>query len=174
MPIGATKFRRVCSKFATGITVLTARDAAGRAHGMTANSFTSVSLHPPLILVCVDLRAHILKHLREDGGFAVNVLEESQEALSVKFAQRVEDRFDTVEWAAGGKTGAPLIRGVLATLECLIVRIVEAGDHSIVIGEVQDAVWREGQPLVYFSSEYRRLDGPTSGLPAERRLPRSG
>ncbi len=174
MPIGATKFRRVCSKFATGITILTARDAGGGAHGMTANSFTSVSLEPPLILVCVDLRAHILKHLREGGAFAVNVLDEDQEALSVRFAQRVEDRFDTVEWTAGRKSGAPLIGGVLATLECVIVRMVEAGDHSIVIGEVQDAVWRDGLPLLYFSSRYQKLDGPTSGLPAERRQPRSG
>ena len=164
MPIGATKFRRVCGKFATGITVLTARDTAGGAHGMTANSFTSVSLHPPLILVCVDMRAHILKHLKMDGALAINVLDESQEALSVRFAESVEDRFDTVQWTAGVKTGAPLIGGVLATLECRIVRMVEAGDHSIVIGEVLDAIWRDGQPLVYFSSEYRRLDG---ALPSE-------
>jgi flavin reductase (DIM6/NTAB) family NADH-FMN oxidoreductase RutF len=157
MPIAPSEFRQVCGKFATGITVLTARDAAGTPHGMTANAFTSVSLEPPLVLVCVDLRAHILRHLRVGGAFAVNVLREHQVSLSVRFAQSVEDRFETVEWKPGERTGAPILAAALASIECVGVRLVEAGDHSIVIGEVLSGWCEEGKPLVYFSSRYRRL-----------------
>ncbi len=160
MPIDPADFRRACGKFATGIAVLTARDRQGAPYGMTANSFTSVSLDPPLVLVCVDFRSRILEHLREGAAFAVNVLREDQEEISVRFAQSVDDRFDGVEWREGEKSAAPLLAAVLATIECVASRLVEAGDHAIVIGEVQRAAWGEGRPLLYFSSAYRKLDTP--------------
>jgi flavin reductase (DIM6/NTAB) family NADH-FMN oxidoreductase RutF len=148
-------FRRVCSKFATGITVLTLCDANGAPHGMTANSFTSVSLDPPMILVCVDLKARILPHFAAGVRFAVNVLDESQQDLSNTFARNGE-RFQGIDWGPG-ETGSPILGGVLASLECSVAQIVEAGDHVVVVGKVSHATWREGQPLIYFNSSYQAL-----------------
>ncbi|MGH9657392.1 MAG: flavin reductase family protein [Bryobacteraceae bacterium] len=154
--LGGADFRRVCAKFATGVTVLTVRDREGVAHGMTVSSFTSVSLAPPLVLVCVDHRTRVLDFFHEGTAFAVNVLEEGQRELSQRFARPGEDRFQGVAWR-DGKLGAPLLEGVLATIECEVTRRVAAGDHEILIGVVRIAGWREGRPLVFYGSEYREL-----------------
>lgn len=150
------QFRRICGKFASGITVATVLDAAGGAHGMTANSFTSVSLTPPLVLVCVDHRARILEHFRTGEYFGVNILAASQKHFSDKFAGSGYDRFEGVNWYSG-QTGVPLLPDVLATLECARVNVVTAGDHDIVIGEVLHANCQDGDPLVFYGSQYRCL-----------------
>jgi len=150
------QFRRICGKFASGITVATVLDAAGAPHGMTANSFTSVSLTPPLVLVCVDHRARILEHFRIGEHFGVNILGAGQRHFSDKFAGSGYDRFEGVEWRAG-ETGVPLLPDVLATLECARVKVVTAGDHDIVIGEVLHANCQDGDPLVFYGSQYRCL-----------------
>jgi flavin reductase ActVB len=150
------QFRRICGKFASGITVATVLDAASVCHGMTANSFTSVSLTPPLVLVCVDHRARILEHFRNSEYFGINILGAEQRHLSEKFAGSGYDRFEGVEWYAG-QTGVPLLPDVLATIECSRVNVVTAGDHDIVIGEVLHANCRDGEPLVFYSSQYRCL-----------------
>ncbi len=147
-------FRGACSKYATGIAILTVLDKQGVPHGMTANSFTSVSLDPPLVLACVDHSAAILAHFRASGFMGINILNEGQHRLSMHFAQAGEDRFGPVEWQRG-MTGVPLLPEVLATLECSIVNVVEAGDNSILIGEVLHAGFREGKPLLYFDRGYR-------------------
>jgi len=126
---------------------------------MTASSFTSVSLDPPLILVCVYHRAAVLKHLRTSDHLAVNVLREEQRELSEHFARRGEDRFNRIPWEAGHHGGVPLIPGALATFECGRHSMVDAGDHTIVIAEVLRLECHEGRPLVYFGSGYHRLDG---------------
>ena len=150
-------FRRVCSKFATGITVVTLTRSDGSPMGLTVNSFTSVSLEPPLILVCLDLRTSALQDLGLGAAFAINVLSEDQRELSERFARFGEnDRFEGIEWVEG-EAGAPLLDGVLATVECTVVRRIEAGDHEIVIGEAQRASWHDGTPLVYFNSGYQAL-----------------
>jgi flavin reductase (DIM6/NTAB) family NADH-FMN oxidoreductase RutF len=150
-------FRRVCSKYATGITILTVLDARGAPHGMTANSFTSVSLDPPLILVCIDKRTSILGNFETGTRFAINVLDESQKDLSSLFARSRQDRFEGLDWTPG-VTGVPVFPGVLATLECAVTQMVDAGDHVVVIGEALHAAWRdEGQPLIYFNSGYQAL-----------------
>jgi flavin reductase (DIM6/NTAB) family NADH-FMN oxidoreductase RutF len=149
-------FRRVCSKFATGITILTVLDARGDPHGMTVNSFTSVSLSPPLVLVCIDRQAAMLGDFAHGTRFAINVLQEDQKDLSNHFARKGGDRFEGVEWRPG-ETGAPVLPHVLATLECGVTQMVEAGDHVVVIGEALHASWREGQPLIYFNSGYQAL-----------------
>src|SRR5712692_3461829 len=110
-------FCRVCGKFASGITISTVLDAAGRAQGMTANSFTSVSLVPPLLLICVDHRSKLLECFRERNHFGINVLHQSQRYLSERFAGRGYDRFEGVDWYPG-QTGAPLLPNALATIEC--------------------------------------------------------
>jgi flavin reductase (DIM6/NTAB) family NADH-FMN oxidoreductase RutF len=149
-------FCRNCGKFATGITVVTVLDDAGGPHGMTANSFTSVSLEPPLVLVCVDHRARILKDLRTSKHFGINILEEHQKALSSHFARSAHDRFDGIEFLPG-HTGVPLLPGMLSTMECEIRTLTEAGDHTIVVGEVIHATCHDGKPLIYFGSHYRHL-----------------
>lgn len=155
-PVDADCFRRTCGKFATGIAIVTVLDSAGTPHGMTVNSFTSVSLEPPLVLVCIDNRATILKHLQAAAAIGINVLGEEQGALSVRFAKPGEDRFGTVEWHAG-ELGVPLIPDALAVFECAVRRFVEAGDHHILIAEAQWVTWGEERPLLYFDSEYRVL-----------------
>jgi flavin reductase ActVB len=149
-------FCRNCGKFATGITIATVLDTGGAPHGMTANSFTSVSLEPPLVLICVDHSARILDHFRRAGHFGINVLEEHQRALSAHFARRGTDRFDGVEWYPG-VTGVPLLPDVLSTMECALRQFIDVGDHAILIGEVLHARCGEGMPLIYFASHYRKL-----------------
>jgi flavin reductase (DIM6/NTAB) family NADH-FMN oxidoreductase RutF len=154
-------FRRVCSKYATGITILTVLDSFRVPHGMTVNSFTSVSLSPPLILVCIDRQTPILSHFKPGTRFGVNVLHEEQKELSTWFARSGHDRFSGMEWHAG-ETGVPVLPGMLATLECEVSQMIEAGDHLVVIGAALHATWREGQPLVYFNSSYQSLRSGTS------------
>jgi flavin reductase (DIM6/NTAB) family NADH-FMN oxidoreductase RutF len=156
--VDKTAFRRACAKFPTGVTVLTMRDSEGGARGMTASSFTSVSLDPPLVLVCVDNKASVINHLRRSRHVGINILSEGQSELSSRFARRGEDRFADIQWVAGHH-GVPLIPGVLASFECGIDRMVDAGDHAIVIAEVLRAEYRDGRPLVYFGSGYHKLDG---------------
>ncbi len=154
--VDARIFRRTCAQFATGITVVTTLDGHGHPHGMTVNSFSSVSLEPPLVLVSIDLRNAILGHFISTEWFAINILAEHQEHLSRRFSTATENRFVDVEWSAG-ISGMPLLAGVLAHLECSVVRTFEAGDHTVLIGEVRSAAWHEGTPLVYFNSSYREL-----------------
>ncbi|MBZ5592106.1 MAG: flavin reductase family protein [Acidobacteriia bacterium] len=156
--LSKTEFCRACAKFPTGVTIVTVLDAEGSPHGMTASSFTSVSLDPPLVLVCVDHGASVLAHLRRAQHIGINILSESQQDLSAHFARRGHDRFDGVEWRAG-HGGVPLLPGALAWFECSIHRMVDAGDHTILITEVLDAEYGGGRPLVYFSSGYHKLDG---------------
>jgi flavin reductase ActVB len=160
--IGRADFCSACAKFPTGVTVVTVRDTLGSPHGMTASSFTSVSLDPPLVLVCVDHRAKLLEHVRRSKYLGINILSEGQHQLSVHFARREQDRFGGVDWTAGHH-GVPLIPGVLAALECRKVRMVDAGDHAILIAEVLRTEYRDGRPLVYFGSGYHKLDGSNGG-----------
>lgn len=149
-------FRRACGRFATGITVVTLLDGEGHPHGVTVNSFASVSLEPPLVLVSIDLRNAILGHFLSSAWFAINILAEHQEHLSRRFSSATEERFTGVDWHAG-ISGMPILDGVLAYLECAVTRTFEVGDHTVLIGEVRHAEYREGRPLVYFESGYRGL-----------------
>ena len=155
--IDAQLYRRTCARFATGITVVTVVDSNGDPHGMTVNSFSSVSLDPPLVLVSIDLRNAILGHFLSSSFFAINILAEHQEGLSQRFSSAAANRFEGVAWA-GAESGPPLLEGVLAQLECSVVRIFEAGDHTVLIGEVLRSGYRAGRPLVYLDSAYRGLD----------------
>jgi flavin reductase (DIM6/NTAB) family NADH-FMN oxidoreductase RutF len=149
-------YRRACSLFATGITVITTVDANGHPHGMTVNSFSSVSLAPPLVLVCIDLRNAILGHFLTSAWFAVNILADDQENVSRRFSSASENRFHGMDWGKG-PSGVPLLAGVLAHMECAVTKTFEAGDHAVLIGEVRSAAYRDGQPLVYFNSSYQNI-----------------
>jgi flavin reductase (DIM6/NTAB) family NADH-FMN oxidoreductase RutF len=152
----AETFREACARFATGVTVATVRATDGTPHGLTASSFTSVSIQPPLILICIDYACTFLSHFRACTNFAVNVLEESQRELSVRFAQMPEGRFEGIHWYPG-QAGAPLLGGCIANIECRLSSIIEAGDHAIFLGEVIRAETRPGRPLLYFNRDYRTL-----------------
>lgn len=154
--IHADAFRNACTQFATGVAIATVLAPDGSPHGLTVSSFTSVSLSPPLILICVDRECGIWPRFRDAPFFALNVLSEAQRNLSVIFSVQPEGRFDGVSWRPG-TDGPPLIHDALAQFECRTERIVEAGDHAIVIGEAQRVASNPGQPLLYFNRGYRSL-----------------
>ena len=156
MSVDPAAFRQACGKFATGITIVTVIGPDGLPHGMTVNSFTSVSLEPPLVLVCIDRKATILPKLQSARDFGINVLAEDQQDLSTQFARRGLDRFDAVPWSAG-ELGVPLIDGALAHYECSVASLTEGGDHLIFIGEVQRLQCFAGRPLLYYESGYATL-----------------
>jgi flavin reductase (DIM6/NTAB) family NADH-FMN oxidoreductase RutF len=168
MALTATEFRIALRTFAAGVTVVTTRDRTGRPSALTASAFTSVSLDPPLVLVCVDHAASAHPDFRARGWFAVNVLRREQEALSRRFATSGGDKFRGVSWHES-HAGLPLLDGALATLECRIVDAHEAGDHTIFIGQVESASVAGGQPLVYFHGGYHSLAADRGAPPDDGR-----
>ncbi|MFN7918598.1 MAG: flavin reductase family protein [Bryobacteraceae bacterium] len=154
--VGGAEFRRLCSRFATGVAIATTLDERGQPHGMTVNSFASVSLDPPMVLICVDLQSNLMPMFLHCRYYGVNVLNEDQQELSHRFAQSGHDRFGGIEWQAG-KSGVPLLPGALAHFECRLDRSLDAGDHAVLIGEVVGGRAFSGSPLLYFESKYRRL-----------------
>jgi flavin reductase (DIM6/NTAB) family NADH-FMN oxidoreductase RutF len=151
-------FRRACAKFATGITVVTTITRAGIPHGLTVNSFTSVSLVPPIVSICISLRCSVLPALRTGSHFGINILSEGQTETSARFAGVCEGRFDGIAWHRGS-SGVPLLKGVLACFECRLLSHLDVGDHAILLGEVEHAETFTGKPLLYFDSQYSRLSG---------------
>lgn len=139
--------------FATGVTIVTTLAPDGSPRGFTANSFTSVSLDPPLVLVCIDRRAQSYAAFTEGSGFAVNILAQDQRDLSQRFASKTKDKFAGVAWSRGTH-GLPILDGALAWLECRHWRRVTAGDHVVLIGEVVDLGVNSGEPLTFFGSAY--------------------
>jgi flavin reductase (DIM6/NTAB) family NADH-FMN oxidoreductase RutF len=157
--ISSDEFRHVLGHFATGVTVITTFDEAGRPTGLTASSFTSVSLDPPLILVCVDHKAISYPALRDAGRFAVNILHIEQEHISRRFATtRIENKFEGVEYSVTARR-LPIIKDVHAHLECTTVSTHQAGDHTIFVGRVESAQAGDGHPLLYYRGRYDRLGG---------------
>jgi len=153
----ARTLRDAMGCFATGITVVTAMTEDGVPVGLTANSFTSVSLDPPLLLVCIANTAGTAPILKNTEYFAVNMLQTSQQPTSNRFAGRSEDRFALTAWNPG-ETGVPLIEGSLGSFECKSHSLHEGGDHFILIGEVLRAEYEPRRdPLLYFRGKYRRL-----------------
>lgn len=154
--VPAALFRRVCGAFATGVGVATVIGRDGKPHGLTVNSFTSVSLHPPLILICIGHRAATHGPFSTAASFAVNFLDETQQPLSERFASSHPARFEGLRWSCGA-TGAPVLEDALAVLECETWRRMDAGDHTVFFGLVKEARVRDGRPLLYFGGSYRRL-----------------
>ncbi|MCY7397975.1 MAG: flavin reductase family protein [Sphingomonas bacterium] len=143
--------------FATGVTVVTCFDETGDPVGLTANSFTALSLDPPLLLVCVATDSASAGPLTAADAFAVNVLQTDQRPASITFSTRGEDRFGQTEWSVG-EHGAPVLMDSLSVFECRRHAIHEGGDHLILIGEVTKASFKPGlDPLLYFRGSYRRL-----------------
>ena len=150
------EFRKACARYATGVTVVTVLSPNGPPQGLTVNSFTSVSLETPLVLVCIAKTATAYASFLSSKAFVVNVLREEQIDLSQHFASSKSERFEGVAWHEGVR-GAPVLDGVLAVLECTMHDSFDAGDHTVFIGEVERAESHEGTPLLYFASAYRKL-----------------
>ena len=144
--------------FATGVTVITTRDQAGRPYGLTANAVTSLSLEPPLLLICVDRKAETFPHFFDSKIFVLNILAASQEDVSRRFAKTGGDKFAGIACRIG-HLDTPILEGTLGHVECRIIETLEGGDHVIHIGEVQHAEAREGPPLIFFRGKYRQLTG---------------
>jgi flavin reductase (DIM6/NTAB) family NADH-FMN oxidoreductase RutF len=156
--IDPDSFRSVLGRFASGITVVTARDPAGRDVGMTVSAFCSVSLRPPLVQVCIDQAASMYGALLEATAFGVTVLAAEQEALSRRFAAvDSSHRFEGIGYVRG-ENGVVLLDEALAHLECRKVAHHEAGDHTIFIGEVERAAARDGRPMLYYRGGYAQLE----------------
>jgi flavin reductase (DIM6/NTAB) family NADH-FMN oxidoreductase RutF len=151
-----TEFRTACSKFPTGVTITTVLGQDGCPYGITISSFASVSLAPPLLLICIDRRSSILQHLAVGSYFAVNVLSEEQHSFSLQFSCNWSQRFAGVPWYSGN-TGAPLISDVPAAFECRAIEQIPAGDHFVFIGEVLHVVSRELLPLTYVGRRYAQI-----------------
>ena len=156
MSVSSEEFRTALSRFASGVTVVTSVESSGKFHGMTVASFCSVSLDPPLILVCVNRNAGSRDVISESGRFAVNVLGSEASGLSNLFASSSEDRFEGVD-IDPGLGGVPLLRDAIASIECTVYREDDGGDHIIFLGKVEKMRVADGGPLVYWKSGYREL-----------------
>lgn len=155
MPIDEAAFKLAMSHFASGVTVVTT-EHDGRPYGMTVASFASLSLHPPLVLVCVEKSVKTHDAIASSQKFGVSILGAEQAAVSARFASRTDDKFSGVE-VTRGELGVPLIAGALTTLECELYDQLPGGDHSIFVGRVLASSTRDGTPLLYFRSGYREM-----------------
>ncbi|HXT14384.1 MAG TPA: flavin reductase family protein [Gemmatimonadaceae bacterium] len=157
--IDAETFRAVLGRFASGVTILTARDDAGLDHGMTASAVCSLSLDPTLVLVCIDHDASMHPLMLEHPSFGINILSSDQEAYSRRFAAEEDDRFEGIAFHRG-HNGVVLLEDALAHMECHVVRHHDAGDHTIFIAEVDRAepAAADGRPLLYYRGGYAQLE----------------
>ena len=154
--INADDFRRACGLWATGVSIVTSVDGQGKPFGLTMNAVTSLSLDPPMFLVCVDKGSDTLKAILDSGVFCVNVLAQGQQALSDRFAKKGDDKFSGIEHEAGS-TGAPVLAGTLLAIECTVKAVLPGGDHEIFCGEVEQVRAdhaESAEPLLYYGGQY--------------------
>ena len=156
MPVTPDDFRAALSRFPSGITVVTSRSSAGDLHGITVSAFCSVSLNPPLVLVCIEKTTGSHHAVRESGFFVVNILAAGQDEISERFSLPVSNKFDGASYAVG-IAGVPVLTDALVILECRLASAYEGGDHTIFVGEVENLSIKDGDPLVYFHGNYRDL-----------------
>jgi flavin reductase (DIM6/NTAB) family NADH-FMN oxidoreductase RutF len=156
MSLDQDAFRAVLGRFASGVTIVTVLGANGRDYGMTVSAFSSVSLEPPLVMVCIGEEASLKPMIAEATHYGVSILASDQEPLSRRFAAHGE-RFDGIGFTRG-ENGMALIDGALAFMECRIVARHRAGDHPVVIGEVEAASVEDARPLLYYRGGYAQLE----------------
>ncbi|MEO7673213.1 MAG: flavin reductase family protein [Pyrinomonadaceae bacterium] len=156
MAISSDEFRAALSRFPSGVTVVTTKDAEGVLHGITVSAFCSLSLDPPLVLICIEKSAGSHDALAEAKAFVVNILASSQANLSEQFASLLPDKFDGILFRSG-PNGIPVLEGIVAALECSLRQACDGGDHTIFIGLVENVSTGDGFPLVYSRSAYWTL-----------------
>ena len=152
-------FRAVLGRFASGVTIVTARDNNGQDHGMTVSAFASLSLSPTLILLCIDHAASMYPLMIDHPSIGINILSSSQEEYSRRFAAEEDDRFDGIA-IRRGQNGVVLLEDALAHMECRVVQHYDTGDHTIFIAEIDRAepMAAEGRPLLYYRGGYAQLE----------------
>ncbi|MCR3720128.1 NADH-FMN oxidoreductase RutF, flavin reductase (DIM6/NTAB) family [Prauserella flava] len=150
--VDPTTMRQTMGRFATGVAVITT-ESDGVPHGMTMNSLTSVSLDPPLLLVCFNHGARSATAVTDSGRFVVNLLSQRQQPIAMRFAKRGEDHFGGLGLEYGDHR-VPVVPNALAHLDCEVDRIVEAGDHTVVFGRVTDVCTRDGDPLGFYQGRF--------------------
>ncbi|MCH6563874.1 MAG: flavin reductase family protein [Myxococcales bacterium] len=157
MPVDAESFKQALASWVSGVTIITSRHA-DHVHGMTVSAFSSVSLSPPLVMVCLDKVSNTLKLVEAAKVFSVNVLAQGQEELSQRFASKEHEdvRFEGLN-CEQGTNGCPHIPGAVSTMDCRVLDALDAGDHVIYIGEVHAAKFTDRPPLVYLRAAYRTL-----------------
>jgi len=158
MTVEADDFKKAMQLWASGVTVVTTHSEKFGIQGMTVTAFSSVSVNPPQILVCINESADTGAGIQESQRFAVNVLSSIQQDVSNQFAggSSQQQRFENTPWTTG-VTGSPILDDSIMSLECSIVEKVHAGTHWIMIGEVQNCVCRSGEPLLYYRGDYQQL-----------------
>ncbi|WP_221563117.1 flavin reductase family protein [Alkalihalobacillus sp. TS-13] len=153
------KFRETLGQFATGVTVITSK-TEDKLIGLTANAFSSLSLDPPLILICIDKTASSMRAFKHNRPFVVNILQQNQENDCWRFAKKSEDKFKDCSYDLT-EDGVPILKNNLATLQCHVNSILEGGDHYIVTGLVKDTVIDEqAEPLLFFRGKLNRMKEP--------------
>jgi flavin reductase (DIM6/NTAB) family NADH-FMN oxidoreductase RutF len=159
-------FRAVLGSFPTGVAIVTTCGEDGSPQGLACNAVCSVSAEPPLLLVCVDKRSRTLESFQKTGAFVVNILLEGRDKLANRFASKETDKFTEVEWSPSTSAkGSPILdRDILACAECMLAQTIDAGDHVIMIGQVESGRANEGSPLMYFRRAY-------AGWPVVRQVP---
>ena len=157
MAVTQDEFKAALGSFASGVTVVTTKDARGRLLGITVSAFCSVSLSPPMVLICIEKEAGSHYAFEESNVFVVNVLREGEADISELFASTQEDKFRGVEFKPGIE-GVPILDNALASLECRVKFSYHGGDHSIFVGEVENVKVDNGQPLLYHRSRYGRFE----------------
>ena len=155
MPIDDASFKLAMSHFASGVTIVTT-EHEGRQYGMTVASFASLSLHPPLVLVCIEKTVKTHDAIAGAGAFGVSILALSQKDVSGRFASKSDDKFAGID-VRRGELGMPMISGAICAIECRVHTQLPGGDHTIFVGEVVDVQTHDAEPLVYFRSAYREL-----------------
>ena len=158
MTVGVDDFKKAMQLWASGVTVVTTHSEKFGTQGMTVTAFSSVSVNPPQVLICINESADTGEGIQESQYFAVNVLSSTQQDVSNQFAggSSQEQRYENTPWTTG-ITGVPILDDSLMSLECKVIEKVHAGTHWIIIGEVRDCVCREGEPLLYYRGTYQQL-----------------
>jgi flavin reductase ActVB len=159
VPAPEMAFRNAMARFASGVTIVTTKNRDGASVGFTASAFSSLSLHPPMLLVCLQKDADCYGAFMGAEHFAVSILAHGQDDVARRFATKAIDKWQDTATVAGEKTGLPLIEGASAQTECLMLDRVDGGDHTILIGEVIWAVSSNDPPLLHFNRQFGRFIG---------------
>lgn len=156
--LDAAAFREAMARFASGVTVVTTRDASGKPVGFTASAFASLSLRPPLVAVCLDRRADSYLVFKDATHLAISMLAKGQDDIARRFATHGADKFSGGPTVEGEATSLPLVPGAIAQLECRMHAQLDGGDHVILVGEVLRAVSFDAEPLVHYQRTYGRFE----------------
>lgn len=152
------EFKAALGRFASGVTVVTTKDASENFHGITVSAFSSVSLNPPLILICIQNQTGSHHAFEESKAFVINILNENQQNISNHFASHLPDKFAGIEYR-NGIENIPVLNDCLVNLECRLRNAYDGGDHTIFVGEIENVQINDGNPLVYWHHNYRNLEG---------------